>query len=62
LYIADLGLGGGEAVLDDWSLDIATVVAPEPGQIAGMVILLGGAAGYWALRRRATAAGCSGAH
>jgi len=41
LFVADVADGGGQAVLDNWSLDIATVPAtvPEPGQVPAMMLL-----------------------
>jgi len=45
LFVADMSDGGGQAVLNNWSLDVAP--APEPGQVGAMGLLgLLGAAGW----------------
>jgi len=50
LFIADLSDGGGQPVLNNWSLSVS--VAPEPGQVASLTLLgLVGAAGWVATRR-----------
>ena len=40
LFVADLSQGGGQAVLQNWSLNLTTTAAvPEPDQIAAMTLL-----------------------
>ena len=49
LFIADEGSGGGQAVLNNWSLAITATAVPEPDQVAAMVLLglVGLVAGSW---------------
>ena len=52
LYIADDLVGGGQPMLDSWSLDITAVPTPEPSQLLAGAVLVGGALGVGLLRRR----------
>lgn len=55
LFIADDVAGGGQAVLNSWSLDISTTTAevPEPNQLSAIVLLSLALAGVEAARWRA---------
>ena len=54
LFVADLADGGGQPVLNQWSLDISTAPVPEPGRAYALgVLVLAGVA--WGSARRPVA-------